>query len=162
MSLQMHGTGVFRLVDSYRILKSSIWTIQLLPPSPRRPTRILNGKKSSSKLLTTTSTQTPLILTMLNIRLRTATFWIPVHLQILIALQRGFQRLRNLPGPTIGSIVANGILALVIGSVYYDLPESSNSMDKRALLIFLSTLLTALSPSFEVGKHRGFSKVASC
>lgn len=58
--------------------------------------------------------------------------------------------MRNLPGPVIGSIVANGILALVIGSVYYDLPGTSDTMDKRALLIFLSVLLTALSPSFEV------------
>ena len=68
----------------------------------------------------------------------------------MICLQRGLLRLRNLPGPVIGSVVANGILALVIGSVYYNLPGTSDSMDKRALIIFLSVLLTALSPSFEV------------
>lgn len=85
-----------------------------------------------------------------NVRLRTSTYFIPIHTQILVCLQRGFQRLRNLPGPVIGSVVANGILALVIGSVYYNLPGTSDSMEKRALLIFLSTLLTALTPSFEV------------
>ncbi|TVY84383.1 ZEB2-regulated ABC transporter [Lachnellula suecica] len=81
---------------------------------------------------------------------RTSTYLVPIHLQIMICLQRGLQRLRNLPGPVIGSIIANGILALVIGSVYYNLPQTSDSMDRRALLIFLSLLLTALSPSFEV------------
>ncbi|PSR75501.1 hypothetical protein BD289DRAFT_379250, partial [Coniella lustricola] len=67
-----------------------------------------------------------------------------------VCLPRGFQRLRNLPGPIIGSILADGILALVIGSVDYNFPDTSNRMEQRAFLILLSTLLTVLSPFFGV------------
>ncbi|KAK8085188.1 ABC multidrug transporter [Apiospora hydei] len=78
------------------------------------------------------------------------TYSIPIYLQILTCLQRGAQRLRNQPGPVIGSVVANAILALIVGSVYYKLPETADSMDRRAILIFFSLLVTAYSPAFEV------------
>ncbi|KAK8044790.1 ABC multidrug transporter [Apiospora rasikravindrae] len=78
------------------------------------------------------------------------TYSIPIYLQILTCLQRGVQRLRNQPGPVIGSVVANAILALIVGSVYYKLPETADSMDRRAILIFFSLLVTAYSPAFEV------------
>lgn len=150
MSLPAHGNRVSRRFGLYRKLTSSMRTTRPSRPSLSRPKRSLNGEPNWSKLTVGAWTLMPQILLIHVVRLRTATHWIPIHLQILITLQRGFQRLRNLPGPVIGSVVANGILALVIGSVYYDLPETSNSMDRRALLIFLSTLLTALSPAFEV------------
>lgn len=82
--------------------------------------------------------------------LRSATYSIPMFLQVHICLQRCAQRLRNLPGPVIGGIFANAILALVVGSVYYDLSMTSDSMDRRAILIFFSLLVTAFSPAFEV------------
>ncbi|KAI1355906.1 P-loop containing nucleoside triphosphate hydrolase protein [Xylaria sp. FL0043] len=85
-----------------------------------------------------------------KLALRTSTYVISVHLQILRCLQRAFRRLKNQPGPVIGSVVANAILAIVIGSAFYNLPEDSESVDRRAILIFFSLLYTALSPSFEI------------
>ncbi|KAI0517757.1 ABC-2 type transporter-domain-containing protein [Xylaria bambusicola] len=85
-----------------------------------------------------------------KLALRTSTYVISLHLQILRCLQRAFQRLKNQPGPVIGSIVANIILSLVIGSAFYNLPQDSNSVDRRAVLIFFSLLYTALAPSFEI------------
>ncbi|KAI1498627.1 ABC-2 type transporter-domain-containing protein [Biscogniauxia marginata] len=85
-----------------------------------------------------------------KLSLRSSTYVIPIYLQIYSCLQRGAQRLLNQPAPVIGSVFANAILALVVGSVYYNLPDTSDSMDKRAVLIFFSLLLTAFSPAFEV------------
>ncbi|KAH9909366.1 ABC-2 type transporter-domain-containing protein [Xylariomycetidae sp. FL2044] len=85
-----------------------------------------------------------------KLALRTSTYVISIRLQILRCFQRAFQRLKNQPGTVIGSLVANAILAVVIGSAFYNLPEDSNSVDRRAILIFFSLLYTALSPSFEI------------
>ncbi|KAI1770956.1 ABC-2 type transporter-domain-containing protein [Hypoxylon cercidicola] len=81
---------------------------------------------------------------------RASTYTISTYLQIVSCLQRGFQRLRNQPAPAIGAVFAHAILALVVGSVYYNLPDTSDGMDKRAVLIFFSLLVTAFSPAFEV------------
>ncbi|KAI0197464.1 ABC-2 type transporter-domain-containing protein [Astrocystis sublimbata] len=85
-----------------------------------------------------------------NLALRTSTYVISLHLQILRCLQRAIQRLKNQPGSVIGSVVASAILAIVIGSAFFNLPEDSSSLDRRAILIFFSLLYTALSPSFEI------------
>ncbi|KAI1076618.1 ABC-2 type transporter-domain-containing protein [Whalleya microplaca] len=85
-----------------------------------------------------------------KLSLRTSTYCISISSQIISCLQRGFQRLRNQPASVIGAVFANSILALVVGSVYYDLPNTSDSMDRRAVLIFFSLLVTAFSPAFEV------------
>ncbi|KAI1467619.1 P-loop containing nucleoside triphosphate hydrolase protein [Daldinia caldariorum] len=81
---------------------------------------------------------------------RTSTYVIPLHLQVLRCLQRAFQRVKNQPGTVIGNIVASAILAIVIGSAFFNLPQDSSSVDRRAVLIFFSLLYTALSPSFEI------------
>jgi hypothetical protein len=46
--------------------------------------------------------------------------------------------------------VANAVLALVLASVFYNLPITSDSMDRRSVLIFFSLMLTAFMPAFEV------------
>ncbi|KAI1457887.1 P-loop containing nucleoside triphosphate hydrolase protein [Annulohypoxylon moriforme] len=81
---------------------------------------------------------------------RTSTYVIPLHLQVLRCLQRAFQRIKNQPGTVIGNVVASAILAIVIGSAFFNLPQDSSSVDRRAVLIFFSLLYTALSPSFEI------------
>ncbi|KAI1432769.1 ABC-2 type transporter-domain-containing protein [Xylaria sp. CBS 124048] len=85
-----------------------------------------------------------------KLSLRTSTYVLSASLQILVCLRRAIQRFRRQPAPVIGAILANAILALVVGSVYYKLAETSDNMDKRAVLIFFSVLVTALSPAFEV------------
>ncbi|ESZ90511.1 multidrug resistance protein CDR1 [Sclerotinia borealis F-4128] len=84
------------------------------------------------------------------LELRSATYLIPIRRQILICLQRGFLRLRNNYVPAVSTVFANAILAIVVGSVFYDLPDTSDSMDQRAVLIFFSLMICAFSPAFEV------------
>lgn len=86
--------------------------------------------------------------------LRTATYAIPGYLQVVTCLQRAFQRFRNDPAAPISFAVANAILALVLASVFYNLPSTAESMDRRAVLIFFSLMLTAFTPAFEVNTPR--------
>ncbi|KUI58463.1 ABC transporter CDR4 [Cytospora mali] len=85
---------------------------------------------------------------MLN--LRSSTYLLTIRQQIFICLQRGFLRLCNNYAPTVSTIFANAILAIVVGSVFYDLRDTTDSMDQRAVLIFFSLMICAFSPAFEV------------
>lgn len=75
---------------------------------------------------------------------------VPVRTQILVCLHRGFWRLRNNYVPVVAGIVANSILALIVGSAFYNLSQTSDSMDKRAVLLFFSLIINACTPAFEV------------
>lgn len=86
--------------------------------------------------------------------LRRPTFPTSILLQIVVCLQRGVLRLRNNYVPAVASVVANTILAIVVGSVYYNLPDTTDSMDQRAILIFFSLMITAFAPAFEVSNER--------
>ncbi|KAH7324462.1 ABC-2 type transporter-domain-containing protein [Stachybotrys elegans] len=79
-----------------------------------------------------------------------SSYLLPVHQQIRVCVQRGFDRLRNNYVPAVSTVFANGILAIVVGSVYYDLPETTDSMSRRSVLIFFSLMICAFSPAFEV------------
>jgi len=83
-------------------------------------------------------------------RTSATTRMISIHLQILICLQRGFWRLRNNYIPVVAGIIANAILALIMSSAFYDLPQTTDSMDKRAVLLYFSLILNACMPAFEV------------
>ncbi|QLI70492.1 ABC multidrug transporter C [Metarhizium brunneum] len=77
------------------------------------------------------------------------------------------QRLWNQPAATIGSVIANEFLALVVSSIYYSLPDSSDNMDRSAVLMFFSPVITDYFPAFEVitiwaqrpivGKHNRYA-----
>ncbi|KAI1410222.1 ABC-2 type transporter-domain-containing protein [Hypoxylon sp. FL1857] len=82
--------------------------------------------------------------------LRSSTYFISIPEQIRICIQRDFLRLRNNYIPTVSTIFANAILAIVVGSVFYNLSNTTDSMDQRAVLIFFSLMICAFSPAFEV------------
>lgn len=59
-------------------------------------------------------------------------------------------RLKNNYPPVVAGIVGNTIVAIVIGSVFYQLEESTESLGKRAVLLFFAIMINALTPAFEV------------
>ena len=61
-------------------------------------------------------------------------------------------RLRNDLAPPISAIVGNCILAIILGSVFYNLPETTDSFYSRGALLFFATLLNAFTSGFEVRK----------
>ncbi len=58
--------------------------------------------------------------------------------------------MRNNLAPVISGMIGQMILAIVIGSVYYNLEPTTASFDKRAILLYFGLMLNAFSPAFEV------------
>ncbi|KXT02246.1 hypothetical protein AC578_5083 [Pseudocercospora eumusae] len=70
--------------------------------------------------------------------------------QVKLCIRRGYQRLRSDTGITIAGIVFNSIMALVIGSVFYNLPNDTSSLYSRGALLFFGILLAAFASGLEV------------
>jgi ATP-binding cassette subfamily G (WHITE) protein 2 (PDR) len=51
---------------------------------------------------------------------------------------------------TVTGIIFNAITALVIGSVFYNLPDETGSLYSRGALLFFAILLAAFASSLEV------------
>lgn len=70
--------------------------------------------------------------------------------QIALCVKRGFQRLRRDASVTITGIIANSFLALVIGSAFYNLSPTTDSIFGRGVVIFLSVTLSAFASALEI------------
>lgn len=85
-----------------------------------------------------------------NYRLGESTYPLSWAMEVLICVQRALQQMRNEIGPPVGSVIANGILGLVIGSAFYNLAETTDSFDQRAVVIFFSLIVNSFLPAYEV------------
>lgn len=63
---------------------------------------------------------------------------------------RGFQRLRGDMSLTVSALLGNFFISLIIGSVFYDLPNDTSSFYARGVLLFYAVLLSAFSSALEV------------
>ena len=70
--------------------------------------------------------------------------------QIRLCLWRGFQRLKMDPSLTVVQILSNSIMALVIGSVFYNLAENTDSFFSRSALLFFAILMNAFGSALEI------------
>lgn len=70
--------------------------------------------------------------------------------QIRLCLWRAWQRLTGDPSLTIGQLVGNFIMALIIGSVFYNLNQTTSSFFQRGALLFFACLMNAFSSALEV------------
>ncbi|KOS17377.1 ABC transporter CDR4 [Escovopsis weberi] len=70
--------------------------------------------------------------------------------QVKLCLWRGWRRLVGDPSLSIGALIGNSIMALIIGSVFYNLPDTSSSFFKRGSLIFFACLMNAFSSALEI------------
>ena len=70
--------------------------------------------------------------------------------QVRLCLRRGFWRLRGDPTLTLTQLFGNFALALVISSVFYNLPQTTNSFFSRSAVIFFSILMNAFGSALEV------------
>lgn len=70
--------------------------------------------------------------------------------QVSLCLWRGFRRLVSDPGLTLTALFGNFFLALIFGSVFYNLGPNTASFYSRAALLFFSVLLNAFSSALEV------------
>ncbi|KAL2817106.1 ABC-2 type transporter-domain-containing protein [Aspergillus granulosus] len=77
-------------------------------------------------------------------------YTISVMQQINLCLVRGFQRLKADASLTMTSLIGNFIMSLIIGSVFYDLPESTSSFYLRGALLFFAVLMNAFASALEI------------
>lgn len=75
-------------------------------------------------------------------------------MQVKLCVSRGFQRLRGDMSIMLSGMIGNTILALIIGSIFYDLPSDTGSFFSRSVLLFFAILLNAFSSFLEVGRGR--------
>lgn len=70
--------------------------------------------------------------------------------QIQLCLWRGWKRLTGDPSLTVGSLIGNFAMALIIGSVFYNLEKNSSSFFQRGSLLFFACLMNAFASALEV------------
>lgn len=77
--------------------------------------------------------------------------------QVGLCLWRGFQRLKGDPSLTFTQLFGNFLMALVIGSVFYNLPQDTNSFYARGALLFFAILMNAFGSALEVSAVAQYS-----
>ncbi|OAA59699.1 ABC-2 type transporter [Niveomyces insectorum RCEF 264] len=70
--------------------------------------------------------------------------------QIQLCLWRGWKRLTGDPGVTIGGLIAHAILAIIVGSLFFNLDQTSSTFFNRGALLFYACLLNAFSSALEI------------
>ncbi|RFU28656.1 hypothetical protein B7463_g7693, partial [Scytalidium lignicola] len=80
----------------------------------------------------------------------TSPYTISVPMQIKLCMTRGFQRLRAESGFAVITIGGNFLMALVLGSIFYNLPPDTSSFFGRGTLLFFAILFNALSSALEI------------
>lgn len=74
--------------------------------------------------------------------------------QVSLALWRAYRRLLADPGFTIASLLYNLIVALLLGSMYYDLAPDTSSLYYRGGIIFFAILFNAFASLTEVSSTK--------
>ena len=70
--------------------------------------------------------------------------------QIKLCLWRGFRRLAADPTLTITQLFANAINALIVGSLFYNQKQDTESFRSRSALLFFAVLLNAFASALEL------------
>lgn len=70
--------------------------------------------------------------------------------QVALCLWRGKKRLVGDPGLTIGALIGNFAMALIIASVFFNLDDSSESFFQRGALLFFACLMNAFASALEI------------
>ncbi|PNY28748.1 ABC transporter CDR4 [Tolypocladium capitatum] len=70
--------------------------------------------------------------------------------QVRLCLWRGWRRLIGDPSISLGALIGNFIMALIIGSCFYNLEDTSSSFFQRGALLFFACLMNAFASSLEI------------
>ena len=89
----------------------------------------------------------------LNIKYRRnkSPYTLSIPLQIQLCMIRGFQRLRGDMTYFTVTVAANLVIALALGSCYYNLAPIAETLNSKCILLYFAILFNALSSALEVG-----------
>ena len=73
--------------------------------------------------------------------------------QITLCLRRGIKRVGNHIALPISTVIGNAVLGVIVGSVFYNLDNTSENVPSRTTLLFFATLLNGFMSGFEVRKY---------
>ncbi|KAJ9368982.1 hypothetical protein DTO282E5_6314 [Paecilomyces variotii] len=71
-------------------------------------------------------------------------YLISVPMQIRLCMKRAYQRLRNDLPTTLSTVIVQFVLSLIIGSIFYNSPNSSSAFFQKGAVIFFAVLMNAL------------------
>ncbi|PWY86648.1 ATP-binding cassette transporter [Aspergillus heteromorphus CBS 117.55] len=77
-------------------------------------------------------------------------YTISILQQIMLCLRRGYRRILGDTTFFWATVIGNFILSLVLGSVFYDLADSTSSFTDRCTLLFFAVLFNALNSALEI------------
>ncbi|KAJ7741755.1 ABC-2 type transporter-domain-containing protein [Mycena maculata] len=77
-------------------------------------------------------------------------YTISVRRQIALCMERGFQRLRGDLTNFYVTVFGNFVMALFIGSVFYNLKDDSSSLYARGALLFYAVIFNAFASALEI------------
>ncbi|KAI1093930.1 ABC-2 type transporter-domain-containing protein [Rostrohypoxylon terebratum] len=77
-------------------------------------------------------------------------FTISTPMQIRLCMTRGFQRMMGDKTFVVATVLANLVISLVLGSIYYKLAPVAESMNSRCVLIYFAIVFNALSSALEI------------
>lgn len=82
--------------------------------------------------------------------------------QVSLTLWRAYRRLLADPGFTIASLLFNVVMALILGSMFYNLSPDTSSFYYRGGLIFFSLLFNAFASQLEVNESFFSTSARNC
>lgn len=71
-------------------------------------------------------------------------YLLSVPMQIRLCLKRAFQRMRNDLPTAMSTVVVQVVLAFIIGSIFYNSPNTSDAFFQKGAVIFFAVLMNAL------------------
>lgn len=74
--------------------------------------------------------------------------------QISLCASRGFLRLKNDINAPISALIGNLVTSIILGSMFYNLPEDTDSFFGRGVLLFITVFLNTSLAGFEVSSYR--------
>ena len=74
----------------------------------------------------------------------TSPYLLSVPMQIRLCLRRAFQRMRNDLPTTLSTVIVQVVLSLIIGSIFYESPDTSSAFFQKGAVLFFAVLMNAL------------------
>jgi ATP-binding cassette, subfamily G (WHITE), member 2, PDR len=71
-------------------------------------------------------------------------YLLSIPMQIRLCLRRAFQRMQNDLPTAMSTVVVQVVLSLIIGSIFYNSPNTSNAFFQKGAVIFFAVLMNAL------------------
>lgn len=80
---------------------------------------------------------------------RSSPYKISYYDQVILCLTRSFQRLMNDLAPSISSLAGNAIVSIILGTMFYNMPDDTSSFFGRGVLLFFTILTNTFLAAFE-------------